>query len=188
MTEPTPVNRADVILEKIEQLEAFALSRPGRDYWIWGCENIPLPIKAESELLSVLESFCHLSQGEVRLIRKRLTEDLADLLPAFAVRMASYAVRENSAIILQTAFVSLTLEDKADNRGIIVALCLVCDAARRINFSAEQFFLLVKKAPPSRRKLMTQYLKKRRNQEVFVMSFEPTITPAGFLYVPTKPW
>jgi hypothetical protein len=95
--------------------------------------NVEIPTAAEQTLLKVLEQTPPRTRHDVHPIANRLTMKQIDLLGAFAIRMATLAVRRNlSHVLVAGAFGIVIDEDVDDWRDILLVMAVIEDSASRL--------------------------------------------------------
>jgi hypothetical protein len=109
---------------------------------------------------------------------------MADALVVYAARMASLAVRRSNAKLILNGLIAIALDDDLlDRRDVGASLCLLCDAARRIQaFDPNEVKTIMEIAVPVRKKLVELCLKQLTTPER--MGFTPSGFAKTFLYTP----
>ena len=113
---------------------------------------------------------------------------MGDALIVYAARMASLAVRLADYRIIEKGLIALTLDaDLVEPRDVYAPLCLLCDAAQRLDqFDAEAIKSILSRSVPARLKFTCKYVDTRVGLTTpKMMGFLPTGSSTEFLYSST---
>jgi hypothetical protein len=122
--------------------------------------DVGIPTTEELALLRAFENFPPALRNELAPIAKTLTLRQADLLSAFTVRMATFAVRKNAIHVLRIGTLPLVVDDNLlDWRNVLMVLSIIDDSALRLGTDLESVIQdAIALASDRRRTTINEYL------------------------------
>ena len=142
----------------------------------------PIPIARDVEITKLIVR--HLNSGEAAALVANLSDDQAMVLQVFAERMASYAIRQNSADILQSALVALLLSIvKSEPRESLIVMPIFCDAMLRLKTDPSSFLESLRRKVGDPLFAPLKQFMKRADKSLENMGYVVSSDAGGFRYV-----
>ncbi len=117
-----------------DALNLFDSTFPFERYNLFNCHNLPSLSDVERGLAVSLATYPDLDEPTRAAVRATVDSRLAAKLNAFALRMASGALRDVDDSYLLPGAVAMALDaDVADARDVYLALAVLSDAAARLS-------------------------------------------------------